>query len=76
MSTRDPGQETWRKIVQAIEFFAARRSWAHYRPVGLLGVVSDFSGSNEFMSFEVLNLLVARPWCTCSPTRGTPSRHT
>lgn len=54
---RGPGQETWRQIVQAIAFFEARRSWASYRPVGLLGVVSDFSGPNEFMSFEVLNLL-------------------
>ena len=54
---RGPGQETWRQIVQALEFFEARRSWASYRPVGLLGVVSDFSGPNEFMSFEVLNLL-------------------
>lgn len=54
---RAPGQETWTQIVKAVEFFEARRGWARYRPAGLLGVVSDFTGPNEFMSFEVLNLL-------------------
>jgi hypothetical protein len=53
----DPGMKTWREIVEALELFEARRSWASYRPAGLLGVVSDFSGPNEFLSFEVLNLL-------------------
>jgi len=52
-----PGLETWRQTVQALELFQARQAWAGFQPVGLLGVVSDFSGPNEFLSFEVLNLL-------------------
>jgi hypothetical protein len=52
-----PGLETWTRIVQAVEFFEAHRAWDRCRPVGQLGVVSDFSGPNEWLSFEVLNLL-------------------
>jgi len=52
-----PGLETWSRIVQAVEFFEAHRAWDRCRPVGQLGVVSDFSGPNEWLSFEVLNLL-------------------
>lgn len=52
-----PGQETWDQIVRALVFFEARRAWASLHPVGLLGVLSDFSGPNEWLSFEVLNLL-------------------
>jgi hypothetical protein len=54
---RGPGQETWSRIVEAVEFFGAHRAWVGMRPVGLLGVLSDFSGPNEWLSFEVLNLL-------------------
>jgi hypothetical protein len=48
---------TWRGIGRALSFFEAQRDWARYRPEGQLGVVSDYSGPDEFLSFEVLNLL-------------------
>jgi len=38
----------------------AARGVGGLRPAGQLGVVSDYNGTNEFVSFEVLNLLAAR----------------
>lgn len=49
--------ESWRGIARALAFFETHRAWAGYVPLGQLGVVSDFAGPNEFLSFEVLNLL-------------------
>ena len=47
----------WNAITRAAGFFAAHPSWAGYRPVAVVGVISDFSGENEFFSRELLNLL-------------------
>ena len=41
----------------AAGFFAARKAWADYVPEAVVGVVSGFSGQNEFLSHELLNLL-------------------
>jgi hypothetical protein len=49
--------KTWRKLTGAAAFFAARTSWATYAPEAALGIISDFSGKNEFMSHELLNLV-------------------
>lgn len=48
---------TWRSIARGLAFFETHRNWGGYVPAGQLGVVSDFAGANEFLSFEVLNLL-------------------
>jgi hypothetical protein len=48
---------TWKTITQASSFFAAHSAWNEYAPVALAGVVSDFTGPNEFFSQELLNLL-------------------
>src|SRR5262245_47799091 len=53
----DAALESWRGIARALAFFETHREWASYVPVGQLGVVSDYAGTNEFLSFEVLNLL-------------------
>src|SRR5207247_5923998 len=50
-------QATWTRITAAAAFFAARKAWAGYVPVAVAGVISDFSGANEFFSSELLNLL-------------------
>lgn len=47
----------WNAINQAAAFFAAHPAWAGYVPVAVAGVISDFSGENEFFSRELLNLL-------------------
>jgi hypothetical protein len=49
--------EVWKKATGAAGFFAARKEWDHYIPQAVLGVVSDFSGGNEFLSHEILNLV-------------------
>ncbi len=49
--------DTWKKITGAAGFFAAHKEWAAYAPVAVAGVVSDFSGENEFFNQELLNLL-------------------
>jgi len=58
LAARNPqALDTWKKIAAAAGFFAARDNWREYRAVGLVGVVSDFAGENEFFSRELLNLL-------------------
>jgi hypothetical protein len=49
--------ETWAAIGRGLAFFRKQRAWTGYVPVGQIGVVSDYAGPNEFLSFEVLNLL-------------------
>lgn len=48
--------ETWSRLRSAVGFFEARKTWTELLPEALLGVVSDFSGPNEFLSHEILNL--------------------
>lgn len=58
LSRRTSAAETrWRGIARGIGFFEAHRDWVGYLPEGQLGVVSDYAGADEFLSFEVLNLL-------------------
>jgi hypothetical protein len=54
---RPAAREAWAEIARGIAFFEARRDWTSLPPVGQLGVVSAFAGPDEFLSFEVLNLL-------------------
>jgi hypothetical protein len=54
---RASAREAWAQVARAIAFFAADHDWTSFEPVGQLGVVSDFAGADEFLSFEVLNLL-------------------
>ncbi len=49
--------ELWKKIVGAAGFFAAKKDWESYIPAAVLGILSDFSGKNEFMNRELLNLV-------------------
>jgi hypothetical protein len=54
---RASARETWSVVGRSLAFFRRHVAWADYVPVGQLGVVSDYRGPNEFLSFEVLNLL-------------------
>jgi hypothetical protein len=47
----------WQRIAGAARFFNDRKAWSGYAPVAVLGIVSDFSGDNEFMGQELLNLV-------------------
>jgi hypothetical protein len=48
---------SWKQITNACEFFCSPKPWAHDIPAALLGVISDFSGANESLSQELLNML-------------------
>ena len=53
--------ETWKKIAAALEFFKARRAWQAYRLVSVVALISDFSGANQELAGEILNLAARRP---------------
>jgi hypothetical protein len=57
---RPEARETWVRVGRSLAFFETHRDWTGYRPLGPLGVISDFAGPNEFLSFEVVNLLSRR----------------
>jgi hypothetical protein len=50
----------WTKVTKAAAFFNAHREWDAMAPAAVLAIVSDFTGPNEFLSGEVLNLLARR----------------
>lgn len=49
--------QTWKLLTGAAGFFDARQAWSAYLPEAVVGIISDFSGKNEFLSNEILNLL-------------------
>jgi hypothetical protein len=49
--------EKWKEIARSAAFFPGRGAWKDYAAAPRLGVVSDFSGDNEFLSQELLNML-------------------
>ncbi len=58
MLKRDPqAMDAWMRICETLAFFESHAEWETYKPMGVLAVVSDFSGPNAFTSGEVLNLL-------------------
>jgi hypothetical protein len=50
----------WRRMMDTLNFFEERRSSGALRPAGTLGAVSDFTGANEFVASEFLNLAARR----------------
>jgi hypothetical protein len=50
----------WGRLGAALRFFAAHADGEGYRSAGVLGILSDFKGENEFFSGELLNLTARR----------------
>jgi hypothetical protein len=50
-------QQTWKGIAATTAFFQRHSVWKSYRPLGNIGIISDFSGENFDMSGEILNLM-------------------
>lgn len=48
-------RETWKGIAGTAGFFAKHADWKSYRSMGLVGVISDYTGENYDMSGEILN---------------------
>ena len=57
---RPQARETWARIARGLAFFEAHPAWRTREPVGQIGVLSDYAGENQFMAFEVVNLLARR----------------
>jgi hypothetical protein len=47
----------WKKITSAAKFFEDRKACAAYTPEAVVGIISDFTGDNEYMGGELLNLV-------------------
>jgi hypothetical protein len=52
--------EYWQAVIGAKRFFAEHKSWLEQSAPARLGIVSDFSGPNQFLSDEALNLMMRR----------------
>ncbi len=52
--------DSWKTISGALAFFEGRRAWLEFQPLGAVGVISDFSGPNEMLGAETLNLVARR----------------
>lgn len=50
----------WRKLVGALRFFEEHRTWAASQSRAVVAVLSTFSGADEFLATEVLNLAARR----------------
>lgn len=51
---------TWETISNTLAFFERHREWRAYRPLGVVGVVSDYRDGNFELSGEILNLMARR----------------
>jgi hypothetical protein len=51
---------SWKAIAAAVAFFEQRRAWSSLEPLGVVGVISDFAGTNETIGQEILNLMGRR----------------
>lgn len=47
----------WKKLISANDFFSAAKPWTQDLPMAIVGVISDFSGENESLTRELLNML-------------------
>ena len=50
----------WKRVVNALQWFAARREWRTWEPVAPLAVISSFEGDGKLLSEEFLNLAPRR----------------
>jgi hypothetical protein len=50
----------WSRMMRAARFFEAHHQWDTFEPHAKLSVISDFTGPNEFMGREFLNLAARR----------------
>ena len=60
LSTEPSALETFKALIQGVTFFESHASWNAFAPAAVVGVISDFEGSNEFLATETLNLLARR----------------
>ena len=54
---RGTDSPAWRRMSAATAYFHSHQDSSAFTPAAVLGIVSDFTGPNEFFSQELLNLL-------------------
>ncbi|MBI1789152.1 MAG: hypothetical protein HYR60_16595 [Acidobacteria bacterium] len=66
-------RDSIQRIARAAAFFSRHQEWASFQPLAVLAVISDFAGSNRFLSREVLNLTgrLHRPYRILDKSRVT-----
>ena len=52
--------DDWKRVLKSVKFFQDHAAWSKYSSLGVVGVLSDFRGPNEFLSTEALNLMMRR----------------
>jgi len=57
---KQAARDMWGALNSSIRFFRSHASWEALPPYGNIGVLSDFSGPNAYVSLELLNLLPRR----------------
>ncbi len=50
----------WKHLTNVLDFSARHAEWSRWEPVAALAVLSDFTGDNELLSHEFLNLAPRR----------------
>lgn len=55
--------ETWKAVTSAVSFFENHKEWRNNQRLGVVGVISDFSGANYDLNGEILNLMARRHLC-------------
>jgi hypothetical protein len=53
-------RKKWTQVAAAAAFFRSHGDWRTYAPLGLVGVISDFTGPNFDFAGEALNLMARR----------------
>lgn len=75
LSGNSDAKKTWQSITSALAFFEQHRDWTAWEPDGSIGILSSFSGNDEFMGQEVLNLAARRNLLYRVLDRSTPASH-
>jgi hypothetical protein len=61
LASRGPAAlAVWSEMMRAVDFFESHREWRDLPSAAALGAISDFSGPNEFLAAEFLNLAARR----------------
>jgi hypothetical protein len=67
--------KTWHSMIAALTFFEKHRQWTAWERGGSVGILSSFTGKDEFMGQEILNLAARRNLLYRVLDRSVPASH-
>ena len=64
----------WRHMARTLTFFRKHADWHNLSAAGVIGILSDFAGPNQYLAFELLNLTARRqiPYRVLAARSNTP----